>query len=482
MSVREWTSTACSDHPVGRVYDSTKPAPGYATGERYLEGRTQFEQGNLPAALAIFEEVLVQFEEEQDWASVASATLAIGDVYQARGNYTDAKKWYRDALGKYIELENDYDEHNEAVARYNLASVAVLTNRLAEAEAEYALAIRIWQRIGHPFEEAVGLTGLGLALRGLGRYDEALMVMEHAETIQQQLTPNPGFEGYLLINKGFVRFSMGDFENALALFRTAQKKLANFPFRVEEMQVLSNLASAQVSLGRFDEARANYQEALTFIQRNGLPLVTAQMELNLAAIHLHQGDYQIAIDLYDKTLAVFQEHGAQFLDASTRQNIGVSYLRLGELVAAQSYLEEAKSLFSALGSVAEVAAIQNSLGALAYLAGHLDDAEAVYLDALAMWETLENPVGISQVYGNLMLIAADKNELEQALAYGEKALALMTELATARIGIACSFHSVASISPCTTTSKRPTMLSKRWNWPPSLMIPLLKLAAMYCWP
>lgn len=396
---------------------------GDATSALAFQGQDQYAQGDWQGALATFQAVLKHRQAENNQAGMGNAYSALGDVYEALGDYPAAKVHYQKALAITITLKNEYAEYNEAVTRYNLANIATVTGQYAEAIAGYTQVIQLWQQLGKPFQEAVGLNALAVALQGQARYSDALAAIERATTIYQKLTPDPIFEAYLSNNRGSINFSLGNYAEATQRFQAASALLQKEPAqRYQATQVQVNLAGVASALGRFDEAMALYQPALAFAEQKKMVAFAAQVRFNIASVQLQQDDYQTALAAFVQVLPIFEQYQMALDEARTLQNMGAAYMKMGDLAEGEIYLQKALTRFQTIGGAEYIPTVQNNLGALAFLAYAWEKAKKYYNDALTTWKAQNNQMGISRALNNLSLVAGAQHDFPLARQYGEAAL------------------------------------------------------------
>ncbi|MCE7981597.1 MAG: CHAT domain-containing protein [Caldilinea sp. CFX5] len=400
---------------------------GTPTTEKYLAAGRLYEQGDYSGALAGYEEVFAIYQENKDQEGLAQTSHELGNVYAQLGDYATAKAWYEQALPLFLTTRNEYSRGNTAAVYHNLGNLAAIAGHYDEAYAQFAQAIQIWQALGDPVHEVVSLSGLGLALRGEGKYDEALTVLTKAWEQQQQLPPNLLTEGDLRNNIGFVYHSQGKYQPALDEFeRTLQlRRQLPQPHRArKEAEIFNNIAAVYASLSRFDEALATYQQALTLLPAGTPPGVTASVRANMAAVLIEQGNYQAGIATYLEVLPHFGDEQQTATRAAILQNLGAAYLRLGNLAAGEEYLQQALALFTTLDDQPSIAALNNNVGLLYAQAGYLATAQTYLQAAFTSWQTRQQQAAAAKALGNLSLIAAAEGDLATAIAQGEEALHL----------------------------------------------------------
>jgi tetratricopeptide (TPR) repeat protein len=133
-----------------------------------FEGLTACRMGDLERAREIRQECLTLFQELADENGIAWSLWEMGDIYRIRGDYEEARLWYRDSLRHYqaqnFPLWLDYRAKGD---------IALALGEDAEARdyyKEYLSRAREHYRFGNV---SYALSGLGRAAVGLGDYEMA---------------------------------------------------------------------------------------------------------------------------------------------------------------------------------------------------------------------------------------------------------------------------------------------------------------------
>jgi CHAT domain-containing protein/Tfp pilus assembly protein PilF len=405
---------------------------GTPIDEQYLAAARLYEAGQYAQAADAYREVLALYEAEADAADVAQTKHELGNVHAQMGDYAAAERWFQEAKAEFDQIDNAYSEQNRAAVRHNLGNLAVIQGRYTDAYDLLSEAVQIWQEIGDPANEAASLSSLGLALRGLSRFEDALQVLERAEALQARLPPDPLTAGDIVNNIGYVYHSLGQHRTALAQFERALEVRRRLPppHRAQkEFETLSNMGAAQAALSRFDAALETYGDVLAYADSAQSPLAAAHVRANMASIHIARGDYQRGLAGYLDALPVFEQSGAQPAAAAILQNMGAAYVQVGELETGQRYLEEALALFQEMGERESVAAIHNNLGlmtARSSMGNRFELAEDHLNAALTIWEQTGNRSAVGRARANLALVRAAQEDWAAALAHGEEALDCFT--------------------------------------------------------
>lgn len=240
----------------------------------YLEGVAWQRHGDLDQAAVAFDAALEVQPQDQP------ALLRRADIAWESGDPAHAAALY----GRVLTLEP-----RSAAALYGLA----LTKRRTPAEAlpllEAALDL-------DPGADAVR-QALGLALRDLGRLDEATVHLEQAGQ-RRPSAPDPLFDrlGNLLqdadihIAQGTRAMTSGDVENALAHFQRATQ------LEPENAEARHNLGAALGRVGKHLEALDHLRRAATLDTQN------ASVHFDLATSLANLGQFEDAARTFTEAL------------------------------------------------------------------------------------------------------------------------------------------------------------------------------------
>ena len=193
----------------------------------------------------------------------------------------------------------------------------------------------------------------GLALEGLGKYQEALTYGKKALDIRKEVLPetDPTL-GHSYNNVGTAYDRLGNHREALEYKQQALKLLKNaLPAEYPDIATAyNNVGSTYYYLGDHRKALEHLQKALD-IRQKVLPLEhpdIANSYNNVGSIYSHLGNHRKALEYFQKAMTIFEkvlpmEHP---LLARTCSNIACTYHALGELRPAAQYMRRAADIIS----------------------------------------------------------------------------------------------------------------------------------------
>lgn len=243
----------------------------------------------------------------------------LGVIYEGKNNFDEAKKYYQFSVDKLKEGSTDYAKHEMAESLMHLGNINQRLGNYEGAKDNLQKAIKILRKfygaqpnlyvaecvkslgfialkLGyskdaincfnqvyyiydvifenslHPHKLSV-INSMAAALEALGKYDEALVMMENIASISQSiLEKNPTlFENNSLIflniihNLGKLYMKKGEYLKAESIFSTSVTGYRTIFLNDQSEEIancLHNLAICYMKLNRIDEALNHYVEAL----------------------------------------------------------------------------------------------------------------------------------------------------------------------------------------------------------------------------
>ena len=210
----------------------------------------------------------LDIHRRSDTQSVEQAEIlnALGDVQRLRGNHSQAKALFEEAIG-ILRRVTDGNHSELATGHQGLAMLQLVDGDARNAEANSREAVRVVAAsLGkdHSYY-TVALNGLGLLLAYLERYDEAEPLHLEAREIQRRILGErhpyvAQTSGYL----GFLSHRRGQFAVAEQHYRQALTIQTGLDGRSSAAvgRLSGQLATVLTKRGRYDEAQALIEEML----------------------------------------------------------------------------------------------------------------------------------------------------------------------------------------------------------------------------
>ena len=312
----------------------------------------------------------------------ALGTLALGNVLKNEGHHSEAIASLNDAADSFIEAKDEVGWARTRISYLWSASRIGLTKQALE-QAEQARAIFIQHG---EYKRAADLDiAIALALTGVGRYQEALVMHDRALMAYQPGDPKQAehHKALVLVNKSLALEMLGDFHRAIACEQEARTIFAGQGEFLRVAWIDHDLAVYRTALGQYSAALHLYHKALEYYKsqpslRNWVALCSCSMADCLLRLNRAAEAWQLA-----------QEAVAIYHTLDERANLGWSLVFLAraqtacnKIEAALGALAEAREQFESIGAVATTGPLLLALAELLLLLNQPAQALTNIKDAL----------------------------------------------------------------------------------------------------
>lgn len=239
--------------------------------------------------------------------------MSLGQAFYKAGMLEDAAQEFEAALAC---------EPGEVTARFRLGIIALKSGEPARA-LEHFEAVPSGRSKGYGI-----IRNRALALEQLGRFQEALEVLEEAERVNAD---DPG----LALARGIAELKSGDARAARATFQNYRERIGSR--RPPPIHYAYAVLAA---------AASGYSGEAVALGREGLQLHPADAALlvNTGAVLDHRGDHEAAEQYFTRALSAGTE-----LPAQAHKNLGDQAFRRGDTSGARTHYENAVRLAPSLG-------------------------------------------------------------------------------------------------------------------------------------
>jgi len=176
------------------------------------------------------------------------------------------------------------------------------------------------RRLGDRAAESDALTNLGLALYGLHRHEDAVVVQQDAAGIFHETGDHHG-QAHALNNLGLALHGLHRNEEAVAAHRNAAAIYRETGDHHGEGNALNNLGLALRALQQFDDAAAAHRGAAAIYRETGDRHSIAMALGNLGNVLRELGRYEEAVAAYQEAADIFRETGDRPREFVTRENL-----------------------------------------------------------------------------------------------------------------------------------------------------------------
>jgi tetratricopeptide (TPR) repeat protein len=319
--------------------DNKKALEAYEKLAASLPGDSdvQFTLGNLYLDTGDFEKARVQYAKvlKNDPKNL-TALLQSGWLEVLNGKPQAGLEPLNRAMAVAIEADND----EQKAQVYQVLGVAYKgLNKYDEALRNVQQSLEINQKLSNKAAAAGNYSEIGDIQGSLGKSDLALAAYNQALKLRQEIGAKKDVAN-TLVKIGSLMEERGDYEKALELYKESLQTQREVGDKALQAQCLDSIGNVYLAKRQTDDALAYYQQALEIREKLNSPTDIANTLHDLGEAYTRTAQYSQAMDSYERALqlrrAANDEHGAA-LDA---QSIGIVLLNQGRYGAAVSKLND----------------------------------------------------------------------------------------------------------------------------------------------
>jgi tetratricopeptide (TPR) repeat protein len=381
----------------------------------------------------------------------------------------DARDWLR------TELENLIDcvEFGESAGwSLEVVDLTLITGRFLHEEGAWnraagvlQVALRASERLDDLVREAGALRELGMTLRHLSRFGDAIEALSRAARHSAR-SGDIGGEAFALNYLGATRFAIGQYQNSAQDLRRSADLYFRSGASLGAAEALTNLGATYRVLGQMSESFNCLHRALEISEAQASIKAKAH-GLNYLGVSLYAGgDTQAAITALGQAVGLYEE-----LDSAHGKGHALSYLGVAQLLAgnhteASEHLLQARTIFEQLGDRRGIADTLRDLAALNLATGQPEECAGMASAAIMIYDDISDPLGAAES-SVLIARAIAERQPEEALGLLAQALAVSDSIgapapaARALLGIAGI--SQAPLSQRIAAAERAFALCESWN-------------------
>jgi tetratricopeptide (TPR) repeat protein len=213
---------------------------------------------------------------------------------------------------------------DEAAALDNLGIALRQLRRFEEAISAHRDAAAIFREASDWHGESMSVDNLGLALQEAGRFEEAISAHRDAAAIEREAGDRHG-ESMSLNNLGLALKEAGRFEEAISVLQDAMAIFREVGDRRGEGLALNNLGGALPEVGRFEEAISVLQDAAVIFREAGDRHTEGMVLGNLGLALPEVGRFEEAISVLQDAMVIFREAGDRHTEGIMLDKLAVIY-------------------------------------------------------------------------------------------------------------------------------------------------------------
>ncbi len=290
----------------------------------------------------------VSFAQEKHLENfVAGGLIELGNSYYGKNNYTEAEKYYSQAIEFAVGAKS---RRREALARSNLGALYIQTQRIDQGIALVEQALSFFKQGNYPKNVATGLTQIARGNRRKGDYAAASKALNEKLQIAQAGGNQPDIAD-ATTELAAVLFEQQDFPKALDQYSKALNIYQSVQNRTKTAYNYINQAHILWRLGRYDEAR----QALTEVSKAASQSESVKPLLPVVALI----DAQISLSQRDFVQARTKVNDALKLAGTANSDVtieatfsqGLLYSQSGNAKEGERLCEESVKMASKGGDI-----------------------------------------------------------------------------------------------------------------------------------
>ncbi|WP_125935616.1 tetratricopeptide repeat protein [Streptomyces sp. WAC 06738] len=203
---------------------------------------------------------------------------------------------------------------------------------------------------GHRLGEARLRTGLGVALRDTGRYEDALVAFGQALELRREIGDRRG-EALVMHNVGLVHLQQEELDRAGELFRTALAIREDVGDTRGTAREHSAIGEVESLLGHHDDAIRHLTQAMDLIEGTADLNSEIPARRRLGQAYLRAGDRPAARAHLETALSELRGAGAVFDEGTLREILGEIAEQEGNPLSARGHYARAEQVYRKLGAL-----------------------------------------------------------------------------------------------------------------------------------
>ncbi len=329
--------------------------------------------------------------------------LRVGDAYYALGRYSDAMKYYNQAIG--AEPGGDY-------AMFQVGNSYYRANRTFEAVSTFRRLLRIY-----PFSRLREQAQYNIAYIYLNTSNYSQAIEEFQTVIQKY--PRTNWAARSQYNIGDAYYNAGEYDKAVDEYNKVLEEYPRSPYIIE---AINGIQYAQLSSG---EADSSSQILEAFLNDNPRSSTADQLRFRQAENVYQSGDYQNAIKELRQYLRVTN---SDRLAPNAYIYLADSYVQIGDI---ENALQSYQAIISQYPSSDESASALTNMGQIYSDLGNFQRSHNIYVQLLQ-----EKPRFKLEAYIGMGNASLAQNDLGKALIEYQEALKTNSRSEAAKIGLA----------------------------------------------
>jgi CHAT domain-containing protein len=344
LSLIQMPAVILNQKPATAIIQQADASAKIRVDELIVDGLKLFKQGNYSVAFDRLQQALVIADKIGYKEQQVIASLAIGEIYNLRGQYPQSLKYSQVALHLSREIKNKF---LEGVTLNNIASVYIYLGNYSAAIEYFLQSLTLSKEVGDKLGEGIILNNIGEVYNLLGRYDKALQYFQQSLAIKKAAGKKAN-ERKTLINIGSIYQELRQYSKAIDYYQQSLAISKEIGDKHSEAVALTNIGTVYNLLNKNQQALDYHQQALA-ISKEILDKRNEGIYLNnIGGVYDSLGQFSKALEYYQQSLVIRKAIGDKFGEGTTLSNIGINFLDQKKPAIAEKYLREAIAIWETI--------------------------------------------------------------------------------------------------------------------------------------
>ncbi len=282
-------------------------------------------------------------------------------------------------------------------------------------------------RAGYTDLQGEAMMQQGMALALMGQYEDALAVFRECADLQRKRNDERGL-AFALNRIGYVLTDLAQYEESLTYYEKAIVLARKTGDMKTVASCLNEMGVSYWYLSRLKQALPLFRESSQIMESLGDRSNMAQVGINIGLLLQEIGKQAAAIREYERCLKVFEELGQREGMGTAYLNICSAYSELEETDRALDAGRKALEILVEAGDRPGVAEANAGIGRLLHLKGLSDEGLEHLERAVAEFHELGNRGGEADARFRIGQLLVSVNRAGEAIPYLEEALAFYQEV------------------------------------------------------
>ncbi len=375
-------------------------------------------------ALMLFEQLLVDYQKEKNYAMTASCYRWIGKIFYEQGF-----------------LERSIEQHVKAIAAWASAQDSVATaeeyvlcgdnywngSALEKASQYYGEALSLYRQLRYAQGTAEVTSKLALLCETEEDYELAKQYYVESLEARRILQDHTG-EILTLINLSNSLIKMQAWEEAQKYLEMTIELAKNHQDTIALGDAYQLMGLIYLTAQEYAKARKYYEDAHALYQDEKDELSSTFVYCHLGHVCARLEDYPNAIKYYESSLEYYEKIGDWQHLAAVYTNLGLIHSNYKEYRLAEDYFAKSEEIFAALGDVYNLIRTHTNLAKVYTLQSQIPNAIECYRANIEMLIQLGDKEDLAANLVALAMAYLQNKELNETVEHLQRAFSIYDSL------------------------------------------------------